>query len=349
LTDLAREEVAKVEIHEGQDLVAMSNEEGQDVFNEEPPESEEKLVGEIVATFGRDFFDNLEKENNGESPFNSKDVLAMYLRDIRRIPLLKGRKEEVSLFKRIEKGDKEARKKAIEANLRLVVSVAKHYAWQNNLSDLIQEGYFGLEKAVDKFEWQRGFKFSTFAIWWIRQAITRSIANQSRTIRVPVHIQNDFSKLLKAFKKLKQAGKEGNEKEIAEELEWEVKKVKHVREASKFNSITSFDQGVRDGHNNPSEDKLLDFISDDKEGKSPDSQCEDMQLKDGIKKALATIKKEEAFILKKRFSEELTLEATAEFFGISRERVRQIETRALRKLKHPKRAKLLKPLWDNLK
>jgi len=262
----------------------------------------------------------------------------MYLREIGRITLLKA-DEEVVLAQRIEKGSLAAKKKLAECNLRLVVSIAKRYVGRGlTLLDLIQEGNQGLIRAVEKYDWRRGFKFSTYATWWIRQAITRAIADQARTIRVPVHMVETINKLMRTSRKLMQElGRDPTPEEIGKTMDIAPSKVREIFKISQ--GTTSLEAPVGD-----EEDSLLgDFIADT--APSPYDTASKQLLKDNIREVLETLSPREAKVLVYRFGLEggrpMTLEEVGQKFGVTRERIRQIEAKALRKLKHPSRRKKL--------
>jgi len=266
----------------------------------------------------------------------SDDSVRMYLREIGKIALLTS-EEEVKLAKRIEKGDILAKKKLAEANLRLVVSISKKYIGRGlSLLDLIQEGNTGLMRAVDKFDHRKGFKFSTYATWWIRQAITRAIADQARTIRIPVHMIETINKLIRVQRQLVQdLGREPTPEEIAQELGLDVDKVEHIIKISQ--ETVSLEAPVGEEEDS----KLGDFIEDDK-SLSPEESTSQQLLKDKIKQFLGDLSPREQKILKMRFGLEdgrtHTLEEVGKEFGVTRERIRQIEAKALSKLKKAERS-----------
>lgn len=266
------------------------------------------------------------------------DPVRMYLREIGRIPLLTAA-EEIDLAQTIEKGGKAARKRLIQSNLRLVVSIAKKYAGRGmSFLDLIQEGNQGLMRAVERYDWRRGYKFSTYATWWIRQAITRAIADQARVIRIPVHMVEVINKLIKTSRKLAQKlGREPTPDEIGKELELSADRVREIFKISR--DTTSLEKPVGD-----EEDSLLgDFIASDQP--TPYDTASKQLLKENIGEVLATLSDREARVLKMRFGlngyHPMTLEEVGKKFGVTRERIRQIEAKALRKLKHPSRRKKL--------
>ncbi len=271
------------------------------------------------------------------------DSVRVYLREIGKINLLT-MQEEVMLAKRIEHGDQEAQRKLIEANLRLVVSVAKKYTKRGLLFlDLIQEGNQGLIRAVEKFKYRKGYKFSTYAIWWIRQAITRAIADQARTIRIPVHMVETINKLRKASRKLVQKyGREPSLEELAAEVGLPIEKVKNImKTAMDPISLETPINGEDDSH-------LGDFV-EDKSAQSPAEAAFNLILKEQINKVLSTLTERESRVIRYRFGLDdgwqRTLEEVGQKFGVTRERIRQIEAKALRKLRHPSRSKRLKEFY----
>lgn len=271
------------------------------------------------------------------------DSVRVYLREIGKIKLLT-MQEEVTLAKRIEHGDQEAQRKLIEANLRLVVSVAKKYTKRGLLFlDLIQEGNQGLIRAVEKFKYRKGYKFSTYAIWWIRQAITRAIADQARTIRIPVHMVETINKIRKASRKLVQKlGRDPSPEELSVEVGIPVEKVKNImKTALDPISLETPINGEEDSH-------LGDFV-EDKSALPPAETAFNLILKEQINKVLATLTERESRVIKYRFGLDdgwqRTLEEVGQKFGVTRERIRQIEAKALRKLRHPSRSKKLKEFY----
>lgn len=269
----------------------------------------------------------------------STDPVRQYLREIGRVRLLTA-EEEVELAKRVEKQDKEAKAKLTQSNLRLVVSIAKKYVGRGlSLLDLIQEGNQGLIRAVEKYDWRKGYKFSTYATWWIRQAITRAIADQARTIRIPVHMVETINKLFRTSRRLMQdLGREPTAEEIGEEMDMDPDRVREIFKIAQ--EVTSIDAKVGDD-----EDSFLgDFIEDTSQP-SPVDQASRELLKENLDEVLATLSDREAKVLKLRFglngNKPMTLEEVGKEFGVTRERIRQIEAKALRKLKHPSRRKKL--------
>jgi len=263
------------------------------------------------------------------------DSIQMYLREIGKVSLLTG-EEEIDLAKRITKGDVAARKKLTEANLRLVVSIAKKYMGRNlGLLDLIQEGNLGLFRAVDKFDWRKGYKFSTYATWWIRQAITRALADQSRTIRIPVHMVETLNKYAQAERQLVQdLGREPLPEEIAAEMGIEVAKVYHLKKISQ--ETVSIDSPVGDDESSDTESSLGDFIVDE-DTTMPQEVAGRQILREYVQEILRDLDPREQKILKMRFGLEdgvtHTLEEVGEEFGVTRERIRQIEAKALERIK----------------
>lgn len=306
---------------------------GVDVF--ESVTEEELKEGEKAAT-------ELAKELEVLSTLTDKtvaDPVRMYLKEIGRIPLLTA-KEEVDLAQRIEKNSKAARKKLTESNLRLVVSIAKKYVGRGlTLLDLIQEGNQGLIRAVEKYDWRKGYKFSTYATWWIRQAITRAIADQARTIRIPVHMVETINKLIRTSRKMMQdLGREPTAEEIGKVMELSPNRVREIFKIAQ--DTTSLATPIGDD-----EDSLLgDFIPDETQPQ-PYDQASKQLLKENIDEVLDTLSPREANVLKMRFGLDghhpMTLEEVGREFGVTRERIRQIEAKALRKLKHPSRRKKL--------
>ena len=271
---------------------------------------------------------------------NVDDPVRMYLREIGKIPLLSF-DEELELAKRVLEGDEEAKQKLAESNLRLVVSIAKKYVGRGMLFlDLIQEGNMGLIKAVEKFDYTKGYKFSTYATWWIRQAITRAIADQARTIRIPVHMVETINKLIRTSRHLLQLlGREPTQEEIAEEMEIPVEKVMEIQKIAQDPVSLETPIGEED------DSHLGDFIPDD-ESPAPHDSAAYTLLKEQLEEVMGTLTPREAKVLKLRFGLEdgkaRTLEEVGKEFQVTRDRIRQIEAKALRKLRHPSRSKRLK-------
>ena len=276
---------------------------------------------------------------------NVDDPVKMFLKEIGKIRLLTYEEENI-LAERMLKGDKEAKKQLIESNLRLVVSIAKKYIGRGmNFLDLIQEGNLCLIKAVHKFDQSKGYKFSTYATWWIRQAITRAIADQARTIRIPVHMVETINKLIKTSRHLLQTlGREPTPEEIAKELEMPVEKVREILKVAQEPISLETPVGEED------ESNLGNFIPDD-DAPSPSEQAADTLLREHIEEVMQTLTPREAKVLKLRFGLEdgrmRTLEEVGKEFDVTRERIRQIEAKALRKLRHPSRSKKLKDFMSS--
>ena len=272
------------------------------------------------------------------------DPVRMYLKEIGRIPLLTF-DDEIELAKRVENADKLAKQKLINSNLRLVVSIAKKYIGRGlSLLDLIQEGNQGLIRAVEKYDWRRGFKFSTYATWWIRQAITRAIADQSRTIRIPVHMVDHINRFYKAQRRLTQKlGREPSVKEIAKEMMMSVEEVENLMKISQQPKSLSTPVG------DDREATLEQFVADQNQPTLYDKVSREL-LKDALGKVLETLSPREKKVLIMRFGLEdgkpKTLEEVGREFKVTRERIRQIEAKAIRKLKHPTRARKLKDFLE---
>lgn len=272
------------------------------------------------------------------------DPVRMYLKEIGRVPLLTAQ-EEVELAKQMEKGDEEAKQRLAEANLRLVVSIAKRYVGRGMLFlDLIQEGNLGLIKAVEKFDYNKGYKFSTYATWWIRQAITRAIADQARTIRIPVHMVETINKLIRVSRNLLQKlNRDPSAEEIAAEMDISVERVREIMKiAQEPVSLETPIGEEEDSH-------LGDFI-EDQDALAPADQASFLLLKEQLEDVLSTLTPREMRVLRLRFGLDdgraRTLEEVGQSFGVTRERIRQIEAKALRKLRHPSRSKKLKDFLD---
>ena len=298
----------------------------------------------------------LEEMENGESDVSERDIddedllkmaesmdvdepIKMYLREIGQIPLL-SYDEEIEYAQRVLKGDEEAKQKLIESNLRLVVSIAKKHTNRGlKMLDLIQEGNMGLMKAVEKFEYEKGFKFSTYATWWIRQAITRAIADQGRTIRIPVHMIETINKIKKESRIiLQETGKEPTAEELAKKLEIPVDKVKNILEMNQDPISLETPVGSEE------DSELGDFVEDDKFANPYDATTR-VLLKEQLDEVLKTLNEREEMVLRYRYGlddgSQKTLEEVGKIFNVTRERIRQIEVKALRKLRHPSRRKKL--------
>lgn len=302
-----------------------------DDFEEEPDEADLKEVEDLKLD--EEPIDNFEG-------INVDDPVRMYLREIGRIPLLTYDKE-LELAKRILEDDEDAKKELAESNLRLVVSIAKKYVGRGMLFlDLIQEGNMGLIKAVEKFDYTKGFKFSTYATWWIRQSITRAIADQARTIRIPVHMVETINKLIRTSRHLlQQLGREPTPEELSKELEMPVEKVMEIQKIAQDPVSLETPIGEED------DSHLGDFIQDD-DSPAPQDAAAYTLLKEQLEEVMSTLTPREAKVLKLRFGLEdgkaRTLEEVGKQFDVTRERIRQIEAKALRKLRHPSRSKKLK-------
>ena len=303
----------------------------QDDMDEEPDIEDLKEVEELKLD---------EITDTSYEGINVDDPVRMYLREIGRISLLNF-DEELDLAKKVLKGDEEAKQKLAESNLRLVVSIAKKYVGRGMLFlDLIQEGNMGLIKAVEKFDYTKGFKFSTYATWWIRQAITRAIADQARTIRIPVHMVETINKLIRTSRHLlQQLGREPTPEEIATEMEIPVEKVIEIQKIAQDPVSLETPIGEED------DSHLGDFIQDDDSPAPQDSAAYTM-LREQLEEVMNTLTPREAKVLKLRFGLEdgksRTLEEVGREFQVTRERIRQIEAKALRKLRHPSRSKKLR-------
>lgn len=273
-----------------------------------------------------------------------EDPVRMYLKEIGKVPLLSA-EEEIELAQRMENGDSDAKKRLAEANLRLVVSIAKRYVGRGMLFlDLIQEGNLGLIKAVEKFDYSKGYKFSTYATWWIRQAITRAIADQARTIRIPVHMVETINKLVRVSRQLLQElGREPTPEEIAKEMNISVERVREIQKISQDPVSLETPIGEED------DSHLGDFIQDDNVPVPADAAAFAL-LKEQLVEVLVTLTEREQKVLRLRFGLDdgraRTLEEVGREFNVTRERIRQIEAKALRKLRHPSRSRKLKDFLD---
>jgi RNA polymerase primary sigma factor len=306
----------------------------------------------VVPEFEEPRLDELEEEEldtpeeilNSGQYFDdiSDDSVRLHLREIGKIPLLSA-SEELELAQRVVAGDKKAKDKMAEANMRLVVSIAKRYSGRGlDFLDLIQEGHTGLLRAVEKFDPDKGFKFSTYATWWIRQAITRAIADQARTIRIPVHMVETINKLLRTQRRMTQElNREPSIDELAKELEMEPEKVEYVMKIKQ--DISSLDAGV--GRDGDDEDSVLGDFIEDTDGKTPEESAADQLLKEQVRAVLSTLSDREQKIIRMRFGldngKSHTLEEVGQEFAVTRERIRQIEAKALAKLRKHKDAKKL--------
>ncbi|MDI9438868.1 MAG: RNA polymerase sigma factor RpoD [Limnochordia bacterium] len=317
---------------------------GVDVIPHSSAEHDDEPGDAVVEDDEADDVDQDEYDLSVPEGIGLDDPVRMYLKEIGRVPLLTA-EEEVELAKRIEQGDQEAVRKLAEANLRLVVSIAKRYVGRGmQLLDLIQEGNLGLIKAVEKFDYRKGFKFSTYATWWIRQAITRSIADQARTIRIPVHMVETINKLTRVSRQLLQElGRAPTPEEIAEEMDMPPERVREIMKiAQEPVSLETPIGEEEDSH-------LGDFI-EDQEATAPAEAAAFTMLQEQLEEVLESLTPREQQVLKLRFGLEdgrgRTLEEVGQVFGVTRERIRQIEAKALRKLRHPSRSKKLKDFLE---
>ncbi|MDI3516003.1 MAG: polymerase primary sigma factor [Thermotogota bacterium] len=302
---------------------------------EETEEAEEDQIFEGLSE-GPEMYDNI----------SLKDPIKMYLKEIGKIPLLTPSKER-ELAQRAQRGDKKAREQLISANLRLVVSIAKRYVGRGlSFLDLIQEGNIGLLKAVEKFDYRKGYKFSTYATWWIRQAITRAIADQARTIRVPVHMVETINKLNKVIRDyLQEHGDYPTVEELAEITGKPVEKIEEILQAAK--ETVSLESPI-----GGDEDSTMADVLPDESTASPEEDAVKLLVREEIEKILNTLSSREKAVLKMRYGlidgKSKTLEEVGQIFNVTRERIRQIEVKALRKLRHPTKSKQLKSLVEIL-
>jgi len=316
----------------------------------EPGEVEQEIMTKSKVDDDDDIADDADPDDDAEEEaevdlsvpegVGIDDPVRMYLKEIGRVPLLSA-EEEIQLAKRMEAGDEEAKRRLAEANLRLVVSIAKRYVGRGMLFlDLIQEGNLGLIKAVEKFDYTKGYKFSTYATWWIRQAITRAIADQARTIRIPVHMVETINKLIRVSRQLLQElGREPVPEEIAKVMDIPVERVREIMKiAQEPVSLETPIGEEEDSH-------LGDFIPDE-DAPAPAEAASFILLKEQLEEVLETLTPREEKVLRLRFGLDdgrtRTLEEVGQEFGVTRERIRQIEAKALRKLRHPSRSKKLK-------
>ena len=307
-------------------------------------ETQYDKVMEYLDAKGIDVLDVSDSDDALLSPddeeFEEDDPVRMYLKEIGRIPLLSA-EEEVELAEKMSRGDEDARQKLVEANLRLVVSIAKRYAGRGmQLLDLIQEGNLGLIKAVEKFDYTKGYKFSTYATWWIKQAITRALADQARTIRIPVHMVESMNRVIRTSRQLmQQLGREPKPEEIAKKLEMPTEKVQEILKISQEPVSMETPVGEED------DSHLGDFIKDDNMPVPEDAAAYTI-LREQIEEVLSTLTEREQQVLRLRFGlddgHQRTLEEVGKIFHVTRERIRQIEAKAIRRIKQPSRARKLK-------
>ncbi|WP_346355795.1 RNA polymerase sigma factor RpoD [Azotosporobacter soli] len=323
------------------DMYEMFSEKGVEILDEIP-----EGQGPIVARVDSEEAASEDNDVDLSIPegISIDDPVRMYLKEIGRVPLLSA-EEEIRLAQLMEQGDEEAKRRLAEANLRLVVSIAKRYVGRGMLFlDLIQEGNLGLIKAVEKFDYSKGYKFSTYATWWIRQAITRAIADQARTIRIPVHMVETINKLIRVSRQLLQElGREPQPEEIAKEMDISVERVREIMKiAQEPVSLETPIGEEEDSH-------LGDFI-EDQDAPAPAEAASFRLLKEQLEEVLETLTEREKKVLRLRFGLDdgraRTLEEVGQFFGVTRERIRQIEAKALRKLRHPSRSKKLKDFLE---
>ena len=357
LTGETRKRILKDLVEKGKAKGMLAYKEVMDAFEEiemEPDQIEkiyetlENMGIDVVGDIDSDIADTKDTEEDIDMSIpegiNIDDPVRMYLKEIGKVPLLNA-EEEIDLACRMEEGDCEAKKKLAEANLRLVVSIAKRYVGRGmQFLDLIQEGNLGLIKAVEKFDYRKGYKFSTYATWWIRQAITRAIADQARTIRIPVHMVETINKLIRVSRQLLQElGREPLPDEVAQELGMPVEKVREIMKISQEPVSLETPIGEEeDSH-------LGDFIPDE-DAPAPSEAAAFTLLKEQLMDVLDTLTIREERVLRLRFGlddgKARTLEEVGREFNVTRERIRQIEAKALRKLRHPSRSKKLKDYLD---
>ncbi|PWJ91233.1 MULTISPECIES: RNA polymerase sigma factor RpoD [Oceanotoga] len=312
-------------------------EENEEEQEDDDEDIEDEEVIEILEDVEMKMYDNI----------SLGDPIKIYLKEISKVNLLTPARER-QLARRAQKQDKRARDELIKANLRLVISIAKRYTGRGlSFLDLIQEGNIGLIKAVNKFDWKKGFKFSTYATWWIRQAITRAIADQARTIRIPVHMVETINKMNKTIREyLQENGEYPTAQELSKLMDKPVEKVNEILMSAK--DIISLNSPISSGNGDDDESETGDFIGSD--DLTPEEVAQQMILKEKLEEVLDTLHPKEALVLKMRYGfldgKQKTLEEVGQFFNVTRERIRQIETKALRKLRHPSRSSQLKDIVD---
>ncbi|MDK2946313.1 RNA polymerase sigma factor RpoD [Geotoga petraea] len=315
--------------------INISDEEEEEIEENNDDDQEDML--EVYGDFELKMYDNI----------SLGDPIKIYLKEISKVNLLTPARER-QLARRAQKNDRKARDELIRANLRLVISIAKRYTGRGlSFLDLIQEGNIGLIKAVKKFDWKKGFKFSTYATWWIRQAITRAIADQARTIRIPVHMVETINKMNKIIREhLQEFGEYPTAEELSKKMDKPVEKVNEILMSAK--DIISLNSPISSGNGDDDESETGDFIGS--EDMTPEEVAQQMILKEKLEEVLDTLHPKEALVLKMRYGfldgKQKTLEEVGQFFNVTRERIRQIETKALRKLRHPSRSSQLKDIVD---
>jgi len=327
---------------------------GIQILDDEDSEEEEEIsdvlddtrTEEEPADDYPDFYDDIELKMYDNISLN--DPIKIYLKEISKVPLLTPARERL-LAKKAQKDDKKARDELIRSNLRLVISIAKRHVGRGlSFLDLIQEGNIGLIKAVNKFDWRRGFKFSTYATWWIRQAITRAIADQARTIRIPVHMVETINRLNKVIREyLQENGEYPSVQELSKVMGKSEEKVNEILLSAR--DIISLNSPLTSGSGEDDDSETGDFVGS--QDLTPEEEAQKMILKEKLEEVLDTLHPKEALVLKMRYGfldgKQKTLEEVGQFFNVTRERIRQIETKALRKLRHPSRSSQLKDIIDN--
>ncbi|HOB16734.1 MAG TPA: RNA polymerase sigma factor RpoD [Defluviitoga sp.] len=328
--------------------------EGIEIIEEDENDQEENVKDLLVdqeEEIGSDEFDELFAESELQMYDNISlgDPIKIYLKEISNIELLTPSRER-QLAMRAQKGDKKARDELIKANLRLVISIAKRYTGRGlSFLDLIQEGNIGLIKAVDKFDWRKGFKFSTYATWWIRQSITRAIADQARTIRIPVHLVETINKMNRVIREyLQEHGEYPTTEELAKIMKKPEEKINEILMSAR--DVLSLNAPISSGTGDDEESETGDFVSS--EDTTPEEEAQKMILRERIEEVLDTLSTKEALVIKMRYGlldgKQKTLEEVGQYFNVTRERIRQIETKALRKLRHPNRMAQLRDIVESL-